>query len=198
MPARTLSLSPTRPPHPLHALLLAGNTVQAARTFQLAMREPSMHEPEAFYGLAVARARGSSSVRGEIARLSSNIATSGEGIRMRIELGKLALGDHDYKTASQYLNKALRWQPNNIAAMVLLGEAHNLALKAGDDSGHLLFLEQPNMVQHTRMGNGAGNVVMRQARVKLHRVGKGVRFGRRAIGKPAAAGGDLAGFFLRH
>ena len=34
------------------------------------------------------------------------------------------------------------------------------------------------------MGNGAGNVVMRQTRVKLHRVGKGVRFGRRAIGKP--------------
>lgn len=114
------------------ALLLEGNTVQAARTFQLAMREPSMHEPEAFYGLAQARAKGNSTVSGEIARLSSNIATSGEGIRMRIELGKLALGDQDYRTASQYLTKALRWQPNNIAAMVLLGEAYNLSLKAGD------------------------------------------------------------------
>ena len=72
------------------------------------------------------------------------------------------------------------------------------ALKAGDDSGHFFFLKQPNMVQHARMGNGAGNVVMRQARVEFHRVGKGDRFGRRAIGKPAAAGGDLAGFFLRH
>ena len=111
--------------------LLAGNSVQAARTFQLAMREPSMHEPEAFYGLALGRAQGDFAVGAEIARLSSNIATSGEGIRMRIELGKLALGDQDYKRAAYYLTKALRWQPNNIAAKVLLGEAFNLALKAG-------------------------------------------------------------------
>jgi tetratricopeptide (TPR) repeat protein len=111
--------------------LLAGNSVQAARTFLLAMREPSMHEPEAFYGLALGRAQGDSAVGAEIARLSSNIATSGEGIRMRIELGKLALGDQDYKRAAYYLTKALRWQPNNITAKVLLGEAFNLALKAG-------------------------------------------------------------------
>jgi len=112
--------------------LLAGDSVQAARTYQLAMREPSMHEPEAFYGLAKGRARGDFAVGSEIARLSSNIATSGEGIRMRIELGKLALGEQDYKRATYYLTKALRWQPNNIAAQVLLGEALNLALKAGN------------------------------------------------------------------
>lgn len=146
-----------------NALLLAGNTVQAARTFQLAMREPSMHEPEAFYGLAVARARGSSSVRGEIARLSSNIATSGEGIRMRIELGKLALGDHDYKTASQYLNKALRWQPNNIAAMVLLGEAHNLALKAGDDA-------DPVKVFSSVLDRNPGNTRARLGLARAHAI----------------------------
>ena len=112
--------------------LLSGDSVQASRSFQMAMREPSMHEPEAFYGLAKARARGDLKVGNEIARLSSNIATSGEGIRMRIELGKLALGEQDYKRAVYYFSKALRWQPNNVAAKVLLGEAYNLALKAGE------------------------------------------------------------------
>ena len=113
------------------AQLMSGDSVQAARTFQLAMREPSMHEPEAFYGLAKARARGDFAVGVELAKLSSNIATSGEGIRMRIELGKLALGEQDYIRAVYYLSKALRWQPNNIAAKVLLGEAYNQSLKAG-------------------------------------------------------------------
>ena len=112
--------------------LMSGDSVQAARTFQLAMREPSMHEPEAFYGLAKARARGDFAVGVELAKLSSNIATSGEGIRMRIELGKLALGEQDYTRAIYYLSKALRWQPNNIAAKVLLGEAYNQSLKAGN------------------------------------------------------------------
>ncbi|MEC9048598.1 MAG: tetratricopeptide repeat protein [Planctomycetota bacterium] len=114
------------------AQLLAGNSVQAARTFQLALREPSMHEPEAFYGLAKARTRGDSAVGSELARLSSNIATSGEGIRMRIELGKLALAEQDFTRATYYLKKALRWQPNNVAAKVLLGEAYSQALKAGN------------------------------------------------------------------
>ena len=113
------------------AQLMSGNSVQAARTYQLAMREPSMHEPEAFYGLARARARGDFAVGVDLAKLSSNIATSGEGIRMRVELGKLALGEQDYTRAIYYLSKALRWQPNNVAAKVLLGEAYNLSLKAG-------------------------------------------------------------------
>ena len=122
------------------AQLLAGNSVQAARTFQSAMREPSMHEPEAFYGLAKARTRGDSAVGAELARLSSNIATSGEGIRMRIELGKLALAEQDYTRAVYYLKKALRWQPNNVAAKVLLGEAYSQALKAGNKADPIKVL----------------------------------------------------------
>lgn len=143
--------------------LLSGNSVQAARTFQLAMREPSMHEPEAFYGLAQARARGDFAVGAEIARLSANIATSGERIRMRIELGKLALGDQDYKRAAYYLSKALRWQPNNVAAKVLLGEAMNLSLKAG-------YKTDPVKVFSSVLESDPGNTRARLGLARAHAI----------------------------
>ncbi len=54
------------------------------------------------------------------------------------------------------------------------------------------------MVQHAGMGDRAGDVVMSQARIELHRIGKGIGLGRRSAGKPSAARGDLIGFFLRH
>ena len=33
-------------------------------------------------------------------------------------------------------------------------------LKPADNSGHLLFLEQSNMMEHAGMGDGTGNVMM--------------------------------------
>lgn len=115
------------------AHLREGNTIQAARLYQLALREPTVESPAVFYGMSQARARGVSTASGEMALMSTSILSSGEDVRLRIELGKLALGDQDYKRATAYLSDVLRWQPDNLAAMVLLGEAQNLALKAGED-----------------------------------------------------------------
>lgn len=113
------------------AQLQSGNSVQAAQTFKLAIELPTMRDPEAYYGLALARARGMSEASGSLARMSSTIVSSGEDIRRRIELGKLALGDQEHAIAEEFFATALRWQPNNTAAMILMGEAENLALKAG-------------------------------------------------------------------
>ena len=113
--------------------LLAGNAVQAVRTFQMSIEEPSMHDPETYYGLARARARGIGAVGSEIARLSAGVVSSGGENRMRIELGKLAQKNHDYTSATTYLTNVLRWQPSNTTALTLLGESQNLALKAGKD-----------------------------------------------------------------
>ena len=115
------------------AQLQSGNAVQAAQTFKLAIELPTMRDPEAYYGLALARARGMSEASGSLARMSSTIVSSGEDIRRRIELGKLALGDQEHEIAEEFFSTALRWQPNNTAAMILMGEAENLALKAGKD-----------------------------------------------------------------
>ncbi|MDE0903891.1 MAG: tetratricopeptide repeat protein [Planctomycetota bacterium] len=117
-----------------NAHLQEGNAVQAARIYQMALSEPTVHAPEVFYGLSLARTRGVNSAAGEMAMMSSTVVSSGEDVRLRIELGKLALGDQDYRRAIGYLSNVLRWQPNNITAMVLLGEAESLALKAGVDA----------------------------------------------------------------
>ncbi|MAE45666.1 MAG: hypothetical protein CMJ86_02130 [Planctomycetes bacterium] len=113
------------------AHLMEGNAVQAARVYQMALSEPTVHAPEVFYGLSLARTRGVNSAAGEMALMSSTVVSSGEDVRLRIELGKLALGDQDHHRAIGYLSNVLRWQPNNITAMVLLGEAQSMALKAG-------------------------------------------------------------------
>lgn len=141
------------------SLLAAGDGVQAAQSFQAAMREPSLHDPEAFHGLIVARSRGDLDVSSELTRLTASIAASGEGNRMRVELAKHALGDHDYARATAYLSKALRWQPDNQAAMVLLGEAYNLAAKAGED-------KDPIRLFATMLNADAGNT---RARLGLAR-----------------------------
>lgn len=115
------------------AHLMEGNAVQAARIYQIALTEPTVHAPEVFYGLALARGRGVDYAAGEMALMSSTVVSSGEDLRLRIELGKLALGDQDHLRAVGYLSNVLRWQPDNVGAMVLLGEAQSMALKAGVD-----------------------------------------------------------------
>ncbi len=114
------------------AHLMEGNAIQAARIYQLALQEPTVHSPAVFYGLSLARSRGVSAASGEMALMSSAVLSSGEDVRLRIELGKLALGDQDHERAIAYLSNVLRWQPDNLTALVLLGEAQNLALKAGE------------------------------------------------------------------
>lgn len=113
------------------AHLMEGNAIQAARIYQLALQEPTVHSPAVFYGLSLARSRGVSAASGEMALMSSAILSSGEDVRLRIELGKLALGDQDHERAIAYLTNVLRWQPDNVTALVLLGEAQSLALKSG-------------------------------------------------------------------
>jgi tetratricopeptide (TPR) repeat protein len=116
------------------AFFLEGNTFQAVRIYELALQEPTAQSPTAYYGLAAAKRKGVSEASSELALMSSTMRASGEDVRLRIELGKLALGDQEYERASAYFTSVLRWQPDNVAAMVLLGEAQNLALKAGIDA----------------------------------------------------------------
>ena len=141
------------------AHLQEGNAVQAARIYQMALSEPTVHAPEVFYGLSLARTRGVNSAAGEMALMSSTVVSSGEDVRLRIELGKLALGDQDHRRARGYLSNVLRWQPNNITAMVLLGEAQSLALKAG-------FEESPVRTFATALARNPGNT---RARLGLAR-----------------------------
>ena len=115
------------------AFYLEGNTFQAVRLYELALEEPTAQSPTAYYGLSSAKRKGVSDASGEMALMSSTMRASGEDVRLRIELGKLALGDQLYERAASYFTSVLRWQPDNICAMVLLGEAQNLALKAGQD-----------------------------------------------------------------
>lgn len=114
------------------AHMIEGNAIQASRIYQLALQEPTVHSPAVFYGLSLARSRGFSAASGEMALMSSAVLSTGEDVRLRIELGKLALGDQDHERAIAYLSNVLRWQPDNLTALVLLGEAQNLALKAGE------------------------------------------------------------------
>ncbi|MEC8496281.1 MAG: tetratricopeptide repeat protein, partial [Planctomycetota bacterium] len=115
------------------AHLMEGNSIQASRIYQLALQEPTVHSPVVYYGLSLARSRGLSAASGEMALMSSAVLSNGEDVRLRIELGKLALGDQDHRRAIAYLSNVLRWQPDNVTALVLLGEAQNLALKAGEN-----------------------------------------------------------------
>ena len=46
------------------------------------------------------------------------------------------------------------------------------------------------MVQHAGVGDGAGDVMMCQARVELHRIGEGIGLGSGSAGKTSAARGD--------
>lgn len=114
------------------ALLTEGNAHQAARLYELAIQDPLVQSPEAYYGLSIARARGRNPKSSEMALMSSTVSDSGEDIRLRIELGKLALGEQDYRSALVYFAGVLRWQTDNVAALVLLGEAQSLALKDGE------------------------------------------------------------------
>ena len=66
------------------AHLQEGNAVQAARIYQMALSEPTVHAPEVFYGLSLARARGVNSAAGEMALMSSTVVSSGEDVRLRI------------------------------------------------------------------------------------------------------------------
>jgi tetratricopeptide (TPR) repeat protein len=119
------------------ALSLEGNNFQAVRIYEQALLEPTAQTPAAFYGLAEAKRRGVSEASSELALLSSTLRASGEDVRLRIEFGKLALNDQDHSRAIAFFEGVLRWQPNNVAALVLLGEAQNLALKSGADADPL-------------------------------------------------------------
>lgn len=119
------------------ALSMEGNNFQAVRMYEQALQEPTAQTPVAFYGLAEAKRRGISQASSELALLSSTMRASGEDVRLRIEFGKLALDDQNHQRAIAYFQGVLRWQPDNVAAMVLLGEAQNMALKAGADADPL-------------------------------------------------------------
>ena len=55
---------------------------------------------------------------------------------------------------------------------------------------HLAFFQQTHVMQHTGMGDRAGDIVMRQPCIKLHRIGERIGLGRRSTRKTSAACGD--------
>ncbi len=103
--------------------------LEAARLFQSATAHPYGQLAEAYYGLAKAQANLDNRSGATRALLSSTLSRTGDDIRSRIILAEIATGDGEWKEALDMYRHVLRWDPENLAAMVRLGEVETLLLR---------------------------------------------------------------------
>jgi tetratricopeptide (TPR) repeat protein len=103
--------------------------LEAARLFQSATAHPYGQLAEAYYGLAKAQANLDNRIGATRALLSSTLSRTGDDIRSRIILAEIATGDGEWKEALDMYRHVLRWDPENLAAMVRLGEVETLLLR---------------------------------------------------------------------
>jgi tetratricopeptide (TPR) repeat protein len=114
------------------ALVVRDRPVEAIREFTEAMKHPSGRTPECAYWLARAYDAVGSKDRARLAVLSAPMKQLGDDVRSWIELGEIALGEGDWKNAIAAFEHVLRFDPENLAARVRLGEAQNIALARGE------------------------------------------------------------------
>jgi len=106
--------------------------LEAARLFQGATAHPYGQLAEAYYGLAKAQANLDNRSSATRALLSSTLSRTGDDIRSRIILAEIATGDGEWTEALDMYRHVLRWDPENLAAMVRLGEVETLLLRNSD------------------------------------------------------------------
>jgi len=106
--------------------------LEAARLFQSATSHPYGQLAEAYYGLAKAQANLDNRGGATRALLASTLSRTGDDIRSRIILAEIATGDGEWSEAHAMYKHVLRWDPENLAAMVRLGEVETLLLRNED------------------------------------------------------------------
>lgn len=106
--------------------------LEAVREFHEAMKHPSGRTPEAAYWLGRAYEKVGRSERAKVAITAAPTRELGDDVRAWIELGEIGLGEGDWKSAGEAFRHVLRYDPDNLVAMVRLGEAQNIALSHGE------------------------------------------------------------------
>jgi tetratricopeptide (TPR) repeat protein len=114
------------------ALQARERPLEAVREFQEAMKHPSGRTPECAYWLSRCHAEIGSQQRAQTALLAAPTKQMGDDVRAWIELGEIALGEGDWQRAIAAFEHVLRFEPENLAARVRLGEAQNIALARGE------------------------------------------------------------------
>lgn len=113
------------------ALHQRNRPLEAIREFHEAMKHPSGRTPECAYWMARAYDKVGRADRAKIAMISAPMKQLGDDIRSWIELGEIGLGEGDWQNATAAFEHVLRYDPDNLAAMVRLGEAQNIAFAHG-------------------------------------------------------------------
>jgi predicted Zn-dependent protease len=103
--------------------------LEAARLFQSATSHPYGQLAEAYYGLAKAQANLDNRIGATRALLASTLSRTGDDVRSRIILAEIATGDGEWVEALNMYKHVLRWDPENLAAKVRLGEVETLLLR---------------------------------------------------------------------
>ena len=106
--------------------------LEAARLFQNATSHPYGQLAEAYYGLAKAQSNLDNRVGATRALLASTLSRTGDDVRSRVILAEIATGDGEWKEAFDMYKHVLRWDPDNLAAKVRLGEVETLLLRNKD------------------------------------------------------------------
>ena len=114
------------------ALQARERPLEAVREFQEAMKHPSGRTPECAYWLSRCHGEIGSKDRAQTALLAAPTKQMGDDVRAWIELGEIALGEGDWRRAIAAFEHVLRFEPENLAARVRLGEAQNIALARGE------------------------------------------------------------------
>ncbi len=105
--------------------------LEAVREFHAAMKHPSGRTPEAAYWLGRSYEKVGRSERAKVAITAAPTRQLGDDIRAWIELGEIGLGEGDWKGASEAFDHVLRYDPDNLVAMLRLAEAQNIAMANG-------------------------------------------------------------------
>ena len=106
--------------------------LEAVREFHEAMKHPSGRTPEAAYWLGRSYEKVGRAERAKVAITAAPTRQLGDDVRAWIELGEIGLGEGDWKGASEAFSHVLRYDPDNLVAMVRLAEAQNIAMANGE------------------------------------------------------------------
>ncbi|MBM3989461.1 MAG: tetratricopeptide repeat protein [Planctomycetes bacterium] len=114
------------------ALFDRDRPLEAVREFHEAMKHPSGRTPEAAYWLGRSYEMVGRAERAKVAMTAAPTRQLGDDVRAWIELGEIGLGEGDWKGASEAFQHVLRYDPDNVVAMVRLAEAQNIAQSNGE------------------------------------------------------------------
>jgi len=138
------------------ALLIDNQALRARELYAQVLAHPAGRVPEAHYGLAASEFKLDNESAAQDALMSATLSILGDDIRTGIMIGDHAFADGLHDMAIGMYDKILRWDPDNLQALVRLAEAQSAgwdseSLEVAADTFEQVLQRSPSNIR-ARMG----------------------------------------------